>query len=191
MREVRTLSVHAEQPIDFSFDALPEVEMVLRVLFELSLLFFRKFVLSMSGVSLLTCRDFIECAAAERRADPRWRPHVNLHLLGDLLKLGNDLHTGASSANDANGLVIEVNTMVPIGAVHLRTFEVVQAFDVRPPPIVQYACAIHPNVAPVIPFLFSFLIFDDSGLVSVVSEDRLDDRDEQFPNPLFFVPGSF
>ena len=58
--------------------------------------------------------------------------------------------------------------MVPAGGVHLRAFEVVQAFDFRPSPVVQNTRRIDENVASVHEFSTSLQVLNFHSVSAVL-----------------------
>ncbi len=119
--------------------------------------------------------DFL--TRAKRRADPSWTSHKHLHLVGDLLDLGDDLNGRATGANHSYGFVGKVHVVVPLRRMHQVAFDIEQAVDLGPFPRVEDAGAIDESVSPIVPCFFGLLILKYAARVSGQSHgDALGNR---------------
>lgn len=66
--------------------------------------------------------------------------------LNDWLNGWQDLDAGRASSNKSNLAVSQIEGFIPLGCVHLGTFESLDTWNLGPIPFVQETCSPHDNV---------------------------------------------
>src|SRR5689334_16557861 len=92
--QLRPLSIHAKQPVDFGFNFFAEKEVILGVVAESLLVGFGELVLAMARICAILLEIIRKCSGTKWWTDPSRAAHVYLDLLADLLKLRHDLDAG-------------------------------------------------------------------------------------------------
>lgn len=79
-------------------------------------------------------------------------------MFGNLLNVWKNLDTGGTATNYGHSLIGSVERRVIAGRVHVRSLEGMEAWDVRPLPIVQHAPAKNQDVSDVFKLLKEKLV---------------------------------
>lgn len=95
-------------------------------------------------------RELVALLVAGRRQRPSRRPDKDLGALDDGPDGGQDLDTGCARAYQDDVLVVERDALVPVGAVQLGALEALEPGDVGPCWLVQVACCVDQDMAPVV-----------------------------------------
>lgn len=119
--------------VQLILDLLAVLQVLLRILLQILnlLLRVREVAAVLAGPGL--------CEAGR---DPNGAAHPVVQLRDGFLDLGDDLHAAAAGAEDGDALVLQGVAFLVRGGVHQLAFEVLQAGDVRPLPVVEHAAGV-------------------------------------------------